>query len=148
MTEAVTLPPIDCPPSLNGLRILIVDDELDALEYFSAVLRHCGGEVVAVTSAREALAALDQSVPDVLISDIGMPGEDGYALIQKVRARPAERGGRVPAVALTAYARSEDRMRALAAGFQMHLPKPCEPQELTMIVASLGGRIGAASGKD
>lgn len=146
--EAGRLPTVDCPPDLAGLRILIVDDEPDALEYFAAVLSDCGGEVLPVTSAREAMAALAQSVPDVLVSDIGMPGEDGYALIRKVRALPPERGGSLPALALTAYARSEDRLRALAAGFQMHLPKPCEPQELTMIVASLGGRIGRASVKE
>ena len=89
------------------------------------------------SSAAEALEAFRQSVPDVLISDIEMPGEDGYSLIRRVRALPAEQGGRVPAVALTAYGRTQDRVQSLAAGFTMHVPKPVDPGELTTIVASV-----------
>ncbi len=92
----------------------------------------------------EALEALEKSKPEVLISDIGMPEEDGYALIRKVRALSAARGGKVPAIALTAYARTEDRVCALVAGFQVHLPKPIEPVELVAVVASLVGRTGTA----
>ncbi|HSO36181.1 MAG TPA: response regulator, partial [Labilithrix sp.] len=87
-----------------------------------------------------ALAMLDRAVPAVLISDIGMPGEDGYSLFEKVRLRERKRGGRVPAVALTAYARAEDRTRALRAGFDMHMPKPIEPGELVAVIASLTER--------
>jgi CheY-like chemotaxis protein len=92
---------------------------------------------MAVGSVVEALEAFEMGAPDVLISDIGMPGEDGYELIRKVRALPAENGGRVPAIALTAYARTEDRMQALRAGYQMHVPKPVELAELVAVVASL-----------
>jgi PAS domain S-box-containing protein len=130
-----------CPPELEGLRVLVVDDEEDARELIAAVLEQCGAEVALVASPAQALEALAQAspgeMPGVLISDIGMPGEDGYSLIQQVRALPPERGGRVPAVALTAYARAEDRIRVLSSGFQMHVPKPVEPAELLAIVASL-----------
>ncbi len=106
------------------------------------VIERSGAEVVACASAGEALEALSRWKPDVLMSDIGMPGEDGYALIRKVRALSAESGGRVPAAALTAYAREEDRQRVLEAGFQMHVAKPVEPAELITMVASLAGRTG------
>jgi PAS domain S-box-containing protein len=124
---------------LGGLRILLVDDEADTLELLTLVLEQYGATVIAVSSSAEALEAMGRSLPDILVCDIGMPGEDGYALIGKVRARAAEQGGRLPAIALTAYARVEDRMRALAAGFQMHVPKPVEPVELVVVVASLAG---------
>ena len=127
-------------PSLNGLRVLIVDDEPDARELVAAVLTGSGGEVISVGSAGEALAKMAQQQFDVLISDIGMPEMDGYALISKVRQLPAERGGKIPAVALTAYAGIEDRRRVLAAGYQMHIPKPVEPAELRSLVASLADR--------
>ncbi len=133
---------LDCPPQLDHLRVLIVDDEDDTRDLLRAVLEQCGSEVVTAGSVREALEALERSKPDVLVSDIGMPEEDGYALISKVRALSAERGGKVPAIALTAYARMEDRVRVLMAGFQVHLPKPVEPVELVAIVASLAGRTG------
>jgi CheY-like chemotaxis protein len=106
-----------------------------------AVLEHCRMEVVTAASASEALEALVQSHPDVLISDLGMPGEDGYALIAKVRALSAERGGRIPAAALTAYVRAEDRVKVLRSGFQLHVPKPLEPNELVAVVANLAGRL-------
>jgi signal transduction histidine kinase len=122
---------------LRGLRVLVVDDEEDARDMLSMVLTQCEAEVTAVGSAREALELLASLRPDVLISDIAMPGEDGYTLIQRVRALPAEEGGHVPAVALTAYARAEDRTRALVAGYQMHLPKPVDPGELAAVVENL-----------
>ena len=130
----------DCPPSLEGLKVLVVDDEMDSRELIIAVLTQCNAIVTAVESASEALAAIAGIEPDILISDVGMPDEDGYSLIKKVRALPPQSGGRIPAVALTAYARAEDRIKALASGFQMHAPKPIEPAELAAIVASLAER--------
>lgn len=124
-------------PSLDDLRVLVVDDEPDARELLSAMLGEYGAEVIAVATAREALEALHRWKPNVLLSDIGMPEEDGYALIRKVRALDAEQGGRIPAVALTAYARAEDRTQALIAGFQLHVPKPINPAELAVVVAKL-----------
>jgi len=96
--------------------------------------------VTAVASARDALSALAHQRPDILVSDIGMPEEDGYSLIEKVRVLDAQRGGRIPAVALTAYAAPEDRRRALAAGYELHVPKPVTPEELVTAVANLSGR--------
>jgi signal transduction histidine kinase len=125
---------------LRGLLVLVVEDEEDTRELLTTALEQCGAEVDAVVSAAEALERLDGRLPDVLVSDLAMPDEDGYALIRKVRARPAERGGRVPAAALTAYARAEDRVRSLAAGFQMHVPKPIDPADLVSMVAALAGR--------
>jgi CheY-like chemotaxis protein len=127
----------ECPPSLDGLRILIVDDEADARELLQAILEECGAKVAAAGSASEGLALLTTFAPQVLISDIGMPEVDGFAFIEQVRARPAEHGGRVPAIALTAYARVADRTRVLYAGFQSHVPKPVEPAELLAVVAAL-----------
>ena len=132
--------PTDREPSLNDLRVLVVDDEPDARELVAAVLTASGAEVTSVGSASEALAKMAQQQFDVLISDIGMPEMDGYALISKVRQLPVERGGRIPAAALTAYAGIEDRRRVLSAGYQMHIPKPVEPTALTSLVASLAGR--------
>lgn len=128
--------------NLNGLRILVVDDEPDARELLKTVLQTYGAEVTVAASSREAMEMLEKFAPQVLISDIGMPGEDGYAFIRRVRALDAQRGGKIPAIALTAYAREEDRRRSLLAGFQMHLPKPVNPDELVLVVASLTGRIG------
>ena len=122
---------------LDGVRVVVADDDPEALELASTILGGAGGEVRTCSSAAEALEAFRQSVPDVLISDIEMPGEDGYSLIRHVRALPAEQGGRVPAVALTAYGRTQDRVQSLAAGFTMHVPKPVDPGELTTIVASV-----------
>jgi signal transduction histidine kinase len=128
------------PPSLEGLRVVVVDDDPDTLEMLAIILRQYGAEVTVSKSAAEALEAVERLRPEVLISDIEMPHEDGYALIRKVRQLEAERGGKLQAVALTAYARSEDRARALLAGFQIHTPKPIEPLELVAVVASLAGR--------
>ncbi|HEV2860946.1 MAG TPA: PAS domain S-box protein [Pyrinomonadaceae bacterium] len=135
-----TLPAFECPDRLDGLRILIVDDEPDTREMLKAGLMHCGAVVTTAGSAAEAVAEIQGATPDVLISDIGMPEEDGYDLIRKVRALPAGGGGRVPAIALTAYARAEDRMHALRVGYQMHVPKPVELAELAAVVASIAKR--------
>jgi PAS domain S-box-containing protein len=127
-------------PSLAGLKVLVVDDEADTRELIREVLKECGSEVILSRSAAEALQALEEQKPDILISDLGMPDEDGYSLISKIRALPSERGGHIPAAALTAYARAEDRMRVLRSGFQFHLPKPVDSAELVTVVASLAGR--------
>jgi PAS domain S-box-containing protein len=132
--------PFESAPSLAGIRVIVVDDEADSREFIVALLEQCGAQVTAVASAREAIEAVSQVKADVLVSDIGMPEEDGYSLIRKVRTLSAEQGGKIPAVALTAYARAEDRTRAIAEGFQMHIPKPVEPAELATVVASLAAR--------
>lgn len=127
-------------PRLDGLSVLLVDDEQDALDVIGEVLRSQGAEVYLATSAERALNQLERLRPDVILSDIGMPAMDGFTLIRKIRALPAELGGRTPAAALTAYARTEDAQRAFAAGFQMHIAKPVEPTQLATVVANLGGR--------
>ena len=125
---------------LDGLMILVVDDEPDTRELLKMSLSECGAQVNVAGSVKEAFASFGSAIPDVLISDIGMPDEDGYDLIRLLRALPLECGGKVPAIALTAYARVEDRLKALRAGFQMHVPKPVELVELVTIVASVAGR--------
>jgi CheY-like chemotaxis protein len=132
-----TLPLYDCPDRLDGLKILVVDDEPDTRELLKAGLGQCGANVTTVASAAEALEAIGTVAPDLLISDIGMPDVDGYELIRGVRRLPLESGGKIPAIALTAYARVEDRMQALRAGYQMHVPKPVELAELVAVAASL-----------
>lgn len=122
---------------LDGVRLVVVENEDDARECLTLALREYGAEVTAVGSAAAALAAIEQVVPDLLVCDVGMPGEDGYSLIRTVRARGREHGGQIPAAALTAYARSADRARALAAGFDAHLPKPVEPVELVSAIKNL-----------
>jgi PAS domain S-box-containing protein len=134
--------PVERLSVLDGLRVLVVDDEADARELVATMLREYNVEVIAVGSASEALEALQRLKPDVLVSDIGMPGEDGYTLMRKVRALEAEQGGQIPAVALTAYAREEERRSALAAGFHKHMPKPVNIVELAVIVANLAGGNG------
>jgi PAS domain S-box-containing protein len=124
---------------LDGLRILVVEDEPDTLDLVTTILRDRGAEVTPVSSAREAMDALGRARPDVLLSDIGLPGEDGLALIHAVRRLPEAEGGRLPAAALTAYAREQDRVEALRAGFQAHVAKPIQPPDLVRIVASLAG---------
>ncbi len=126
-------------PRLDGLRLLVLDDEQDALELVGEVLRDQGAEVHLATSAREALERFDALRPDVIVSDIGMPDIDGLTFIRTIRALPAESGGGTPAIALTAYVRAEDAQRAFAAGYQMHMAKPIEPAQLATVVASLGG---------
>jgi signal transduction histidine kinase len=128
-----------CPPSLSGRHVLLVDDEADTREMLKSLLEGCGMRVSLAASAAEGLEVLKHARPDVLVSDIGMPVEDGYTFIQRIRKLPPEVGGRTPAVALTAYARGEDRRRALMAGFTMHLPKPIEPMELLLVLANVSG---------
>ena len=138
-----TKPRVEASPSLEGLQILVVDDEADALELLSTILQNNGAEVIAVASVKQALTIIETATdrsPHVLVSDIGMPDEDGYSLIRKLRQLEAQRGGKLPAIALTAYAASDDRRQALLAGFQVHLTKPVDAAELVAVVASLTGR--------
>jgi PAS domain S-box-containing protein len=125
---------------LDGLRVLVVDDDADALDLASAILSSAGAEAKVCPSASEALDVLQQWRPHVLVSDIEMPGEDGYSLIRKVRALKDGHGGDTPAVALTAYGRTQDRMLSLTAGYNMHVSKPIDPAELTTIIASVAAR--------
>jgi two-component system, chemotaxis family, sensor kinase Cph1 len=127
----------DCPPALEGLRILIVDDEPDARQMLLTLLETCRSDVRAVESGYEALDLLASWRPDVIVSDVGMPEMDGFSFIEALRARPADEGGRTPAIALTAHARVEHRARALHAGFNSHVPKPVDPVELFAVIASL-----------
>ncbi|WP_434382789.1 PAS domain S-box protein [Melittangium boletus] len=135
-TQAALVPPRP-PAVLEGRRLLVVDDEEDSREMLKLLLEDHGAHVATAASVAEALAVFDTARPDLLLSDIGMPGEDGYALIARVRARPPAEGGHVTAVALTAYARVEDRTRALDAGFDMHVPKPIAPEELLSVLTTL-----------
>ncbi|HEV2836766.1 MAG TPA: PAS domain S-box protein [Pyrinomonadaceae bacterium] len=127
----------DCQDRLDGLRILVVDDEGDTRDLLKQGLEYCGAEVSVVGSAAEALDAVAATVPDILISDIGMPDVDGYDLIRQVRGLPAQRGGKIPAIALTAYTRTEDRLQSLRAGYDMHVPKPVELAELVAVAATV-----------
>lgn len=136
---AATTPVAGAPP-LDGLRVLVVDDEPDSNEAVQVLLSESGAEVRVAGSAEQAIQILGAWRPDVLVSDIDMPDEDGYVLLRRVRALDARAGGDVPAVALTAYGRVEDRVRALTAGFAMHVVKPAEPAELAAVVA----RVAAA----
>lgn len=128
--------------TLSGVLVMVVDDEDDARELVAAILRQHSAEVLTASGAEEALLLIKNAprLPDLLVSDISMPLHDGYSLIRKLRALPAGEGGEIPAIALTAYGRSEDRIHVLSAGFQMHVPKPVEPAELALIAASLTGR--------
>ena len=126
---------------LNGVRVLLVEDNPDTLDMLKFIFDESGAEVIAAISVDEALDALERFRPDALVSDIAMPDRDGYDLISEIRSREPERGGKIPAVAVTAYARAEDRVRVLAAGFQMHIAKPIDPDELIAVVASLTGHI-------
>ena len=125
---------------LGGVRVLVVDDEHDTREILSVMLTRYGAEIRTAGSAAEAVDVFGQWLPDVLVSDIGMPEEDGYALIKKIRALPPENGADVPAIALTAFASAQDKKIALAAGFQRHLAKPIEPVALAKNVALILGR--------
>jgi CheY-like chemotaxis protein/two-component sensor histidine kinase len=137
---------LDVPVQLEGVRVLVVDDQADARDLLATVLEQSGIQVTLAASAAEALARLSnagkEDRPDVLISDIAMPGQDGYTLIHRVRDLGPEHGGDVPAIALTAYTRTEDRTRALAAGFQAHVGKPVDSLELKRAIAGLIGRLG------
>jgi CheY-like chemotaxis protein len=123
-------------PALGGLRVLLADDDADTLEALAEVLSQAGAEVRTASSVARAFDVLASWLPAVIVSDLGMPGEDGYALIRRLRERSAEQGGRIPAIALTAYARVEDRLEVLSAGFQMHVAKPIDPSELVAVIAS------------
>jgi PAS domain S-box-containing protein len=144
--------PLDEVPSLAGVRVLVVDDQEEARQLLTETLSECGANVTAVSSGVEALAIIadppEGESPSVLILDINMPGEDGYKALERVRALEAERGvaqsDQIPAIALTALGRSEDRLKALAAGFRMHVAKPVEPAELAMVIASLADRLAAS----
>jgi PAS domain S-box-containing protein len=132
------LPPVDdCTDRLDGLRILVVDDEADTRDLLKQGLEYCGAKVSCVGTANEALYELTGTAPDILISDIGMPVVDGYDLIRQVRDLPPDRGGKVPAIALTAYTRTEDRLQSLRAGYDMHVPKPVELAELVAVAATV-----------
>jgi signal transduction histidine kinase/ActR/RegA family two-component response regulator len=137
---AATLAAVDDFTALRGVRVLVVDDAADARELLVTVLEQYGAEAVAVGSAADALEAVRRQPPDVLVSDIGMPGESGYALVRRLRALPRHAGGNVPALALSAYARDDDSQQALRAGFQLHLGKPVEPARLAAAVAALAAR--------
>jgi CheY-like chemotaxis protein len=125
---------------LYGVRILVVDDDEDTRELVSRVLEGHGARVEGVASAEEAWGVLERSAPDALLVDIAMPGEDGYSFLRRVRARPADKGGRIPAAALTARVIVQDRLESLRAGFQSHMAKPVDPHELADVMIQLAGR--------
>jgi len=127
-------------PDLHGIRVHAVDDDADALAMLRDILESSGASVTTSPSATHALLALDEACPDVLVADLGMPGMDGFDLIASVRRNRDPRLRNLPAAALTAYARSEDRVRALRSGFNVHLAKPIEPIELMTAIASLSGK--------
>ena len=130
------------PVSLRDLRVLVVDDDGEGRELAALILTNAGAETRTARSVRQAMEILGDWSPDVLLSDLEMPEEDGYTLLRRARHEMALRGRRLPALALTAYGRSEDRVRVLAAGFNLHLAKPADPTELVLAVASLAGRMG------
>ena len=138
----------DAPPataqSLTGVRVLVVDDESDARDLMVTTMAQCGAEVIAVSSSAEAFAAIETApasqLPHVIVSDIGMPGQNGYTLIRRVRAMEPAEGGRIPAISVTGYATAEDIQRAIAAGYQRHVSKPMDPRALVSAVAELAGR--------
>jgi CheY-like chemotaxis protein len=127
---------------LEGVRLLVVEDDADSREMLITAFEQCGAQVSVAASASEAVEVLQRATPDAVVCDIGLPGEDGYAFIRKVRAVEAQGGSRIPALALTAYAGPEDRQKALAAGFDTHVPKPAAPAELVAKVALLVGPRG------
>jgi CheY-like chemotaxis protein len=127
-------------PALHGVRILVVDDDDDTRELVTHVLEGRGAQVIAAASATEAWAAFERSAPDALLVDIAMPVEDGYSFLRRVRACPPDKGGRVPAAALTARVIIEDRLESLRAGFQSHMAKPVDPEELVEVMVRLAGR--------
>ena len=136
-TAVSTASPMPRLPRLDELRILVVDDDSDGRTLTSLVLTQAGASVRTAASVREALRMVDVERPDVLVSDIGLPDEDGYRLIRHIRHGEAEHGGFLPAVALTGYARAEDRARILESGFQAHVPKPVEPTELATAIVTV-----------
>jgi CheY-like chemotaxis protein len=132
---------LECPPELLGLKLLVVDDDSGTCDMVRTAFEQCGARVKTASSAVGALALMQGWLPDILVADISMPNMDGYQLIEQLRSRDPQEGGKVPAVALTAMARIEDRMKTLAAGYQMHVAKPVELSELRAVVASLASVI-------
>jgi CheY-like chemotaxis protein len=132
----------NCGGSINfdGLRVLLVEDDDDSRKLLETMLKRYGAEVTSCSSAKLALTCFEERPPDILISDIAMPEQDGYELLRKIRALPSDRGGDVAAIALTGYATRRDRERALAGGYQLHLAKPVEQSELVGAIASIVGR--------
>jgi CheY-like chemotaxis protein len=130
--------------SLDGVRVLLVDDEPDARSLLKRLLEDCRAVVSTAASAAEAYQRVLSDRPNVMVSDIGMPGEDGYSLIRRVRMLGGDQCGNVPAIALTAYARAEDRVKAIMAGYQAHLSKPVEPAELIAMIASMAKAASTA----
>jgi CheY-like chemotaxis protein len=131
-------------PALTGIRVLLVDDEPDAREVMAAALELCGAKVFLAASVRTALEVLATDDVDLLLADIAMPGQDGYDLIREIRSMGSDRVSGIPAAAVTAHARDDERDRALAAGFQMHLAKPVQPAALARVVATLASEKGTA----
>ncbi|HEY6080162.1 MAG TPA: ATP-binding protein, partial [Polyangiaceae bacterium] len=140
--------PVASANVLEGLDVLLVDDDDDGREVTALLLRQHGARVETVASASQALATLDRRLPDVLLSDLGMPDEDGLSLLRKVRSRASAGGGSLPAVAMTAYARTEDRAQSLLAGFDAYVTKPVEPADLIHAVAKVSGRAARSSARD
>jgi CheY-like chemotaxis protein len=136
--------PAEPMPVLSGVRVLVVDDEPDAREVMASALEVCGATVLSASSSRAALDLLAHEDVDLILADIAMPGQDGYELIREIRAMPSARLSAIPAAAVTAHAREDERDRALAAGFQMHLAKPVQPTVLARAVATLAGEKGAS----
>lgn len=128
-------------PSLRGLRVLVVDDDADARELLAMILEEEGCVVCSAESAREAMRCIGTFMPDVLLSDIAMPEEDGYALIRNVRGLSRERGGEMPAAAITAYSRPEDRKKVLQSGFSLHVAKPIDPSQLLAALITLAAMV-------
>jgi CheY-like chemotaxis protein len=126
--------------SLKGIHVLLVEDDADSRTLLETVLQYCGALVTAVVSARDALSTLERVKPDLILSDLSMPEHDGYWLIREIRALPADRGGTMPAIVVTALGHPHGVDRTLAAGFQAHLRKPVDPWELARTVATLAGR--------
>jgi PAS domain S-box-containing protein len=144
----IAAPGLVPPATLRGIRVLLVEDEVDARDLLTTALAQYGAVVTGVASAAEALDLLETLQPDVLVSDIAMPGADGHEFLRQVRGRPPRRGGAVPALALTAYAGADDRRRALQAGFQAHLPKPVDPAQLAGVILRLAGRAPVTASPD
>jgi CheY-like chemotaxis protein len=126
-----------CPPEISKLKVLVIDDDPDTCDMIRSILEQCGGVVETTTNADSGLELFRSWTPDVVVSDIGLPETDGFELIRRIRNDERSSATKTPAIALTAFARIEDRVKALAAGFQMHVAKPVEPAELLTIVASL-----------
>jgi CheY-like chemotaxis protein len=125
---------------LDGIHVLLVEDDDDSRKLLGTMLKRYGAKVTSAKSAAEALDVFENEVPDVIISDIGMPEQDGYELIRKLRALPVEKGGKIPAIALTGYASRKDRERALSSGYHQHVAKPIEQADLINTIAALVGR--------